>query len=148
MKPHQQDEVFLYLKLSLSLHDIKLNCEKDLINMNAKKEFIEHIDSRSILCVQIQHGDAYGYDEVVVYNLTTGWTNEDWNKFLNEIDFDYDSGYGGQEVFGVIWYVDGTWSTRGEYDGSEWWEHQKRPDIPTELNRVDKVRDKKINQIL
>lgn len=114
---------------------------------NAKGEFLNHISNRGILCAQIQKGDDYG-DDVMTFNLTTGWTNEDWNQFLSDLDFEYDSGYGGQELFGTIWYVDGTWSDRGEYDGSEWWQHHVCPDIPTELNRVDKVREKKLNDIL
>ena len=40
---------------------------------------------------------------------------------------DYDNGYGGQELFGTIVFKDGTWLERGEYDGSEWWEHRKLP---------------------
>ena len=31
---------------------------------------------------------------------------------------------------GTIWYTDGTWSDREEYDGDEWWEHRVCPEIP------------------
>ena len=58
------------------------------------------------------------------------------------------SGYGGQELFGTIWYEDGTWSDRGEYDGSEWWNYNKCPDIPDDVKRLDKERDQKINKII
>jgi hypothetical protein len=115
--------------------------------MNAKEEFIKHIGGRKVLCAKIQKGDDYD-DHPSVFNLTTGWDSEDWSKFLSGIDFDYDSGYGGQNLFGTIWYSDGTWSERGEYDGSEWWEHRERPQIPVELDRKDKVREQKLNQIL
>ena len=112
--------------------------------MNAKSEFINHIGSRKVLCAKIQ-GD---YGDPSVFNLTTGWTDEDWNQFLTDIDFEYDKGYGGQELFGTIWYVDGTWSDRGEYDGSEWWDYHYCPQIPVELDCKDKVREQKLNQIL
>lgn len=69
-------------------------------------------------------GDEYYSNNKSKFILTTGWTTDEWNSFLVSLDFEYDSGYGGQELFGVIWYVDGTWSERGEYDGTEWWEHQ------------------------
>lgn len=108
---------------------------------NAKGEFLNHISNRELLCAQIIYNEN-------TKNLTTGWTNEDWNQFISDLDFDYDSGYGSQSLFGTIWYVDGTWSSRGEYDGSEWWEHHRCPVIPDDLNRVDKVREKKINQII
>lgn len=49
------------------------------------------------------------------------------------MDFDYDSGYGGQEIYGFIWYEDGTFSERGEYDGSEWFSYVKTPEIPVHL---------------
>ena len=114
--------------------------------MNAREEFIKHIGSRKVLCAGIQRG--YDWDESVVYNLTTGWDSEDWSKFLSNLDFEYDCGYGDQNLFGTIWYADGTWSDRGEYDGSEWYEYHICPPIPTELNRLDKVREQKLNKIL
>lgn len=107
---------------------------------NARMEFLNHVNGREVLCAIIQSGDEF--------YLTTGWTKEEWDEFLSSLNFDYDSGYGSQKLFGTIWYVDGTWSERGEYDGSEWWEHHVCPDIPTKLNRLDKVREKKLNQIL
>ena len=61
---------------------------------------------------------------------------------------DYDSGYGSQQLFGTIWYKDGTWSTRGEYDGSEWWKYNSCPELPKLLDRLDKVRDEKITDII
>jgi hypothetical protein len=115
--------------------------------MNAREEFLSHIGGRKVLCAQIKHGDDYD-DDSKVFNLTTGSTEEDRTQFLTDIDFEYDSGYGGQRLFGTIWYEDGTWSERGEYDGSEWWEHRERPQIPEELDRKDKVREQKLNQIL
>jgi hypothetical protein len=121
-------------------------------NTNAKIEFLNHISNREVLCAQIQNGYNYDYDDddenTLKINLTTGWTKKDWDEFLCKLDFEYDSGYGSQNLFGIIWYVDGTWSDRGEYDGSEWWLYNKCPEIPKELDRLDKVREKKLNQIL
>lgn len=114
--------------------------------MNARREFINHIGVRKVLCAQIKHGDGYD-DDSKIFNLTTGSTEEDRTQFLTDIDFEYDSGYGGQRLFGTIWYEDGTWSERGEYDGSEWWEHRERPQIPEELDRKDKVREMKLNNL-
>jgi hypothetical protein len=116
--------------------------------MNAREEFINHIGSRVVLCAQIQIGEDYGDNTSSTFNLTTGWDSEDWNKFLSCLNFQYDSDYGIQNLNGIIWYKDGTWSDRGEYDGSEWWNYNYCPGIPTELNRLDKVREQKLNQIL
>jgi hypothetical protein len=46
------------------------------------------------------------------------------------MDFDYDSGFGTQELFGTIWFADGSWADRQEYDGSESWDHQTLPALP------------------
>jgi len=113
---------------------------------NAKQEFLRHIENRKILCATIGSKRIHSDENQCL--LTTGWSDEDWNIFLANLDFEYDSGYGGQLLFGTIWYEDGTWSDRGEYDGSEWWEWHTCPPIPDNLNRIDKVRDKKLNQIL
>lgn len=112
--------------------------------MNAKAEFIARTaiitscGTREIKCVELSFEDMpWGFDEDgdATYEptpicLKVGWNAEDMETFLNAIDRDYDSGYGRQYLFGTIWYTDGTWSERGEYDGSEWWEHHQCPDVP------------------
>jgi hypothetical protein len=67
--------------------------------------------------------------------LRLRYSQEEFANFLLALDFDYDRGYGGQELFGIIWYEDGTWSDRSEYDGSEWWTHHECPAIPASLWR-------------
>lgn len=44
-------------------------------------------------------------------------------------NYNYDSWYGGQELFWEIVFNDGTWLERWEYDGSEWREYKKTPEI-------------------
>jgi hypothetical protein len=100
---------------------------------NAKEEFVECIRLQDVKCANITRNDGWGNDSVINYSLRVGHTPEELDEFLNSINFKYDSGYGGQELFGVVWMTDGTWFTRGEYDGSEWWEHHAVPEIPKEL---------------
>jgi len=48
------------------------------------------------------------------------------------LDFNYDSGYGGQEVLEDLILVGRDfWLERHEYDGSEWWEYKEMPVKPT-----------------
>lgn len=103
---------------------------------NAKQEFLDHIserciNGRTVRCALIK---LYTTKDKVEAILPVGYTPEDLEIFLNEIDFEYDSGYGLQELFGTIWYTDGlTWSSRFEYDGSECWEFHEVPEITSEL---------------
>ena len=97
--------------------------------MTAKDELLEHAEGRKIKCATVTRGDGFN-DSCETFNLKIGG---DVEAFLNSLDFDYDAGYGLQELFGCVWWEDGTWSDRGEYDGSEWWEHHKTPEIPEEL---------------
>lgn len=55
---------------------------------------------------------------------------EDIEVFLEDCDFDYDNGYGGQEIncLLAIVFKDGTWLERSEYDGSEWWDYKRTPE--------------------
>lgn len=46
---------------------------------------------------------------------------------ISNLNIEYDDGFGGQELFGIVRFKDGTWFTRGEYDGSEWWEYHAVP---------------------
>jgi len=101
---------------------------------NCKDDFLKETNGLDILCAVIKKERAYLDDnEGVVAKLPVGFTKNELSLFLSDIDYTYDSGYGGQEVFGTIWYKDGTWSERGEYDGSEWWEHKSCPEIPESL---------------
>lgn len=103
---------------------------------NAKQEFIEHTSERPrVLCAEIIYGESWGNREQK-HALRKDYSEQDFNDFLDKLNFDYDAGYGGQELFGTIWYEDGTWSERGEYDGSEWWEYRKTPEIPAHLIEV------------
>jgi len=93
---------------------------------NCKEEFLEEIEGKDVLCAYVTGEDSVAIE----HKLPIGFSKEDFSLFLTEIDFIYDAGYGGQEVFGIIWYKDGTWSDRGEYDGSEWWNYNRVPDVP------------------
>lgn len=90
--------------------------------MNAKQELIEHIENRDVKYVKIIHSVTFGEEIIIEGTLS---------EILPKLDFEYDAGFGRQEVFGVIWYSDGTWSERQEYDGSEWWRHVVCPPLPT-----------------
>jgi CRISPR/Cas system-associated endonuclease/helicase Cas3 len=93
--------------------------------MNAKKELLEHIEYREVKYVRAILERSYDNRETIEGTL---------DEVLPKLDFDYDSGYGSQYMEGVIWYSDGTWSERGEYDGSEWWEHRECPSLPNETS--------------
>lgn len=54
-------------------------------------------------------------------------------EFLDKLkETNYYSGYGSAEFDQsiVIMLNDGTWFERGEYDGSEWWQHRSAPTCP------------------
>jgi hypothetical protein len=101
--------------------------------MNAKEEFLGHIRDRKVLCADMSHQDCWHNEPSSEFKLPVSYTQEQYDEFVNSLDFEYDKGYGGQELFGTIWYKDGTWSDRGEYDGSEWWNYQSCPGIPQNL---------------
>lgn len=82
---------------------------------------------KNVAFAKIQYGNDYDDDRCVI-ELRSNRTEQDEFSFLETLaSIDYDNGYGGQELFGTIVFKDGTWLERGEYDGSEWWEHRKFP---------------------
>lgn len=105
--------------------------------INAKDELIAHIDGRPVKCIHL-HGREYNYDEKKAPSmfLPVGHTQEQFDQFVAVLDVEYDNGYGGQNLYGHIWYVDGTWSERGEYDGSEWWDYKTAPELPEGLDQL------------
>lgn len=104
--------------------------------MNCKQEFVDHTKGKTVLCAEVNKRKGYDDSFNEMYDshlLPIGYSKAKYNAFLKSLDFEYDSEYGGQEIYGVIWYTDGTWSERGEYDGSEWWSYQSCPAIPDSL---------------
>ena len=105
---------------------------------NCKQEFLKEVKDRVVLCADVCKGDDNWYaKDRRAAELPVGYSAEDYAHFLALLDYEYDDGYGGQEVFGTIWYTDGTWSERGEYDGAEWWVYRKVPPIPTSLTNKE-----------
>jgi hypothetical protein len=103
--------------------------------MNAREELLQNIKDEKVLCWHIW-ADKSHYDwekkEVVVdlgvdSILKVGYTPEDMERELSKLDFDYDDGFGGQELFGIVLLEGGAWMERGEYDGSEWWSFKSTP---------------------
>ena len=102
--------------------------------MNLKQETIRVIKnsghSISDVAAALIHTDEYS-------DIVDVW--EDVSDIPES--FDYDQGSGGQEVFGDILFKDGTWLSRGEYNGSEWWEFNKPPTIEELREEAKKLRE-------
>ena len=100
---------------------------------NAKEELLQLLEGKAkVKCAIIRNDDKWDEDKKDIL-LKVGYSENEWNEFLKSLNFSYDSGYGGQNLFGTVWLEDGTWCARGEYDGSEWWEHNQLPEILSEL---------------
>jgi hypothetical protein len=108
--------------------------------MNARQEFIDHINkikqfNKEIKVTSAIIVDKRQYKTHLIFVLKPNYSEDEYNKFLEEINlFIYNSGFGWQELYGYIWYNDGSWSERAEYDGSEWWEYKKCPSFQDKLN--------------
>lgn len=70
---------------------------------------------------------------IVRARLPADGGSDEVESFWRSLDFAYDNGHGGQELFGIVWLRGGMWADRSEYDGSEWWQLCARPDIPDDL---------------
>jgi hypothetical protein len=101
---------------------------------NAKQELLNAMGSSiaDLRCATITHNPFYG-DRPKKMVLKEGYTQADLDEFISKLDFEYDAGYGSQELFGMVWFNDGAWMDRYEYDGAESWDWHKYPSIPDEL---------------
>ena len=109
---------------------------------NAQEELLHILEgTKSVIkCAYIKcergsyWDDNDSYVQPAPILLKEGYTPEEYEEFLQKLNFEYDAGYGGQELHGMIWLKEeNTWMERGEYDGSEWWEYRKCPKVPDEL---------------
>ena len=107
--------------------------------INARTELQEFLDgvitdTRHLRCANIDF-DIWQWmdDGKKQFLLPEGYTQEQFEQWFVSLDFEYDAGFGGQMLYGILWFTDGSWGLRGEYDGSEWWELASYPVIPDEL---------------
>jgi hypothetical protein len=96
---------------------------------NAKDEFLEATKNYKVIAAVISFGNNYYGGDKNEFKLNPLYTNEEYNDFLKFLNREYDAGYGGQELYGTIFCEDGVWMDRGEYDGSEWYDVHKYPDM-------------------
>lgn len=96
-----------------------------------KKELLDIITSRNLTILKIEITYTHiNWDDntTITKNITT----------LDDLNFDYDAGYGSQELFGVVYCKNSNnrpvWLTREEYDGSEWWDINTIPEFYNNIN--------------
>ena len=99
--------------------------------INAKQELLDIITSRNLTILKIEITYTHiNWDDntTITKNITT----------LDDLNFDYDAGYGSQELFGVVYCKNSNnrpvWLTREEYDGSEWWDINTIPEFYNNIN--------------
>ena len=105
--------------------------------INAKKELLNKLilNNKYIIAAKLCYIDSVDeYQDVQInFNLKLNSSKEEYDKFLNSLDFEYDDGFGCQYIYGIVWLNNEEWLERWEYDGSEGWTLCKYPEIPKEL---------------
>jgi hypothetical protein len=71
-----------------------------------------------------------------IFKLNPEYTPKELEEFIENLNFEYDNGYGGQELYGIIAFNDNTWFDRYEYDGSESWDYHKFPTFENSLKEI------------
>lgn len=68
---------------------------------------------------------GHNREDVMFIGSSDGKYRIGMDRFDDISDFEYDSGFGAQEIASdlIIYFKDKTYIIRGEYDGSEWWEY-------------------------
>lgn len=68
------------------------------------------------------------YSDSIHYVLTPNHTEKELKAFLEaSFELNYNNSYGARELDGCVFFTDGSWLERNDYDGLEWWEHKTVP---------------------
>lgn len=102
--------------------------------INLKKETLSFIsgNKKKLICATVTRSSK----KSSTFLLPLKSTKEVVKQFFTSLNFDYDNGYGFQEVYGILWFKDGSWAKRVNYNGSEWWQLYELPSIPKELQCI------------
>lgn len=104
----------------------------DVLNLNNKSV-------SDILAINIVNTHYTNDDDIDVLISKVGESeNSIIAKFSELKNYNYDSGFGSAYFDGsVVWFKDGSWLERWEYDGSEGWSYKETPVIPYNLRGGD-----------
>jgi hypothetical protein len=94
---------------------------------NAKEELLKALERKNIKTTWIVKARVSWEDFEHREQKFKVFQYNEIDALLEELDQEYDDGYGSQELFGDIILSDGSWLSRREYDGSEWWGHFSMP---------------------
>ena len=92
--------------------------------INAKEELERVLKSlnynyNNIKCYNIRHRKCCSKNQLLSIK------GKDINALKEKMNFNYDNGFGTQELYGIILFDDNSWLERYEYDGSEEWKYIK-----------------------
>jgi hypothetical protein len=93
------------------------------VNALTEIKDIEDIWAVNIIAARIEFG-------AIAITLHVGHSPGERDSFNKLMDREYDEGYGTQELFGTLWFCDGGWAERKEYDGAEAWRVCTVPELP------------------
>ena len=91
-----------------------------------------------------RHGYTDPFEQVIWVGSDNGHYAMNWGSFSRIAkDVNYDSDFGLAEIYTelVIIMNDGSWFSRGEYDGKEWWDYNTCP-----KRRLDSIPFKLVNK--
>jgi hypothetical protein len=94
--------------------------------------------------------EGYTPDDIVFIGSRDGHYACSWEEFEKLADFDYDNGFGGQEVADdlLIRMIDGSFFCREEYDGSEWWNYWPVPKFEANPRPITRLKTSSIAHAL
>jgi hypothetical protein len=92
--------------------------------MNARDELVKAVGDRKVAYGKVIRGDDPRDSE---FQAVAFGSHEEFDAALPALDFEYDNGYGGQNLFGYVVFDDRSWLERHEYDGSERWDYKQTP---------------------
>ena len=91
--------------------------------MNAREELITILETSKkrgfhLVCADITYEGDYSEPNELI-QLPLHYTEDELNRFYNNLNFNYNNGYGTQHLYGKVWLTYGAWLERWENDGSE-----------------------------
>ena len=109
------------------------------------KRFLNQIKQLPV-CAEIEYvRDVCTVSQTVA--LRKGYTECDLACFYDTLHIEYSRNTDMQNVFGTIWFADGSWATRQVYDdGFEQWAWISRPPTPSQCAFVDAIEDEDTQQ--
>ncbi len=102
------------------------NVLEELLDIFRKYE----LSTGEIVAADINRCTNWNLGDIQQILLPVNYNLNEFQTFLEKLDFENTDPWGSQAMFGTVWLTNGRWLERTDYYDGDWWQLKEYPTFP------------------